>query len=224
MVMLLVDSLHFVAADKPAGSLTVPSRLGDKDSRPCFGRTLERELGARLWPVHRLDLEVSGIVLFARDAAAHREANTWFENRQVHKTYEAWTEGSPTGLAADVAHEWRSLLVRGKRRAFEAAHGKLAVTRATFVAAAAGHLVWRLEPLTGRPHQLRVHLAAHGYPVLGDALYGATASFPAGIALRAVRLDFTGCPGAIASGLPAAIQTTGLGAPSVAYMDDSPAR
>jgi tRNA pseudouridine32 synthase/23S rRNA pseudouridine746 synthase len=208
--MILLDHESFVAADKPGGWLTVPSRSGRADTRPCLGLRLEEELGVRLWPVHRLDLEVSGVVLFAKSAAAHRVANAWFESRLVHKLYEAWSEGRSDAFTAGVAQEWRSLLARGKRRAYVAAHGKLAVTRATLVEANAGHLAWRLEPLTGRPHQLRFHLAEHGCPILGDALYGARTRFGPGIALRAVRLDLSTCPGAAAFALPAVVEAASL--------------
>ena len=189
------DNPHFVAIDKPAGMLTVPSRLGVDDPRPCAGRELERELGLRLWPVHRLDLEVSGLVLFAKDPEAHRAASAWFEGRDVHKRYQALTErGAGAPPAGEVT--WRSRLLRGKKRAYESPHGKSAETRARCLGRQGDWLSWELEPLTGRPHQLRVHLAAHGFVIAGDELYGATHPFAGGgIGLRAVSLELSACPG-----------------------------
>lgn len=201
---------HFVAVDKPADWLSVPSRLGEREQRPCLGTTLEAELGVRLWPVHRLDAEVTGLILFAKNAAAHRQASGWFEQRTVDKSYEAWTEGAPPAATGEAL--WRSCLLRGKKRAYESPHGKPAETLARCLGQVPGAdgqaaLRWELKPLTGRAHQLRFELARHGHPILGDALYGATRPFRHGaghgIALRCVRLDFARCQGAAALGLPA---------------------
>jgi tRNA pseudouridine32 synthase/23S rRNA pseudouridine746 synthase len=199
-VRVVFENAHVVAADKPSGVLTVPSRMGEDDARPCFGRQLEAALGLRLWPVHRLDFEVSGLVLFAKTAEAHRVAGMAFESRRVAKGYEALTEGAERVGALPRDFVWESLLVRGKRRSFEAAHGKpartLATARALVSAAEAGvtgaaQLVhFRLAPETGRPHQLRVHLARAGFAVAGDQLYGAQSKLaPDTIALRSVRLE-----------------------------------
>ena len=194
---IVFQNPHLVGADKPAGLLTVPSRIGASDPRPCLGRVLEEQLGQRLWPVHRLDVEVSGLVLFARSAEAHRTASVAFEARRVKKSYQAITEGAASLSELPASFTWQSRLFRGKRRTFEAPHGRMAVTHA--VAQARVHiggedfLVFDLEPETGRSHQLRVHLAKAGFPILGDALYGARAGYdePGAIALRSVRLAFT---------------------------------
>lgn len=191
--MVFFENEHFLAADKPSGWLSVPSRQGAADPRPCLGVELAKAKG-RLWPVHRLDEEVSGLVLFARHAEAHRVANAWFEGRQVHKRYEAWTEGQPPPSAvvgtAQVASKvgavdawlrWESTLLRGKRRAYESPAGKPSVTLVrwlrTIALGGAQAQVWELEPLTGRGHQLRYELAKHGCPIVGDALYGAKTEF-----------------------------------------------
>jgi tRNA pseudouridine32 synthase/23S rRNA pseudouridine746 synthase len=206
--------------------LTVPGRFGDEDSGPALGRQLEQQLGQRLWPVHRLDREVSGLVLFARSAEAHRLANAAFEGRRVDKQYQALTEGAPLIPFCPASFSWQSLLVRGKKRAFEAPHGKQAVTRAEALARipaepwlapdspplSPSQLVrWQLYPETGRPHQLRVHLARAGFAVAGDALYGAKTKFvqPAAIALRSVRLAFNQ-DDARALGIPGPIELPGF--------------
>ncbi len=203
----------FVAVDKPAGWLSVPARRRD-DPRPCVGLELQHALGGRIWPVHRLDEPVSGVLLFARCARSHRLANGWFERRQVGKLYQALTEGDPAGLVGGQPMEWRSSIKRGKRRAYESPGGRPALTRARFMGRRREGLAWELEPLTGRPHQLRVHLAGHGFPVVGDALYGARTAWPGGgIALRAVRLDLETCPGAREAGLPLRIEAAPLFGP-----------
>jgi len=197
-VELLVDSEHWILADKPADWLTTPARLPD-DPRPCLGRMLQEQEREPIFPVHRLDFEVSGLVLFARTREAHREGQRWFEERLVRKVYHALSLGvaAASAAAADMMIEWRSKIVRGKRRSFVADHGQLSITRARVLGYEAGVAQWCLEPVTGRPHQLRVEMARHGHPILGDVLYGCGASdiwVRPGIALRAMELDFTQIP------------------------------
>lgn len=194
---IVYEDARIVAIDKPAGWLSVPSRMGEADERPCAGILLQEQLGVRLWPVHRLDLEVSGLLLFAKDADAHRLLSQAFEGRSVRKTYHGRSEGRPPAdavLGQEV--RWESTLLRGKKRAYVHAAGKPAVTLATLLsieaaeAPAGGMLQWRLRPLTGRAHQLRVELGRRGCPLCGDTLYGACAPLPGGgITLRAVSLE-----------------------------------
>ena len=210
----------------------MPGRFGEDERGPALGRQLEHQLGQRLWPVHRLDREVSGLVLFARTADAHRLASAAFEGRRVDKQYQALTEGATLIPSCPVSFTWNSLLVRGKKRAFEAPHGKQAVTLAEAVARVpVGNwlaadspvlsppqlLCWRLLPETGRPHQLRVHLAKAGFPVVGDTLYGARTKFvqPDAIALRSVRLAFNEAD-ARALEVPGPIELPGFESPDVA--------
>ncbi|MBS1983477.1 MAG: RNA pseudouridine synthase, partial [Bdellovibrionales bacterium] len=123
---------------------------------------------------------------------------------ELHKYYEALTEGTvPADWQPGQIFNWKSRIHRGKKRAFEAPHGKDALTRATWLRRTEQGLLWRLEPLTGRSHQLRFELTKQGFPILGDQLYGAQTKFDGeGIALRAVELDFSGLADARALGLP----------------------
>jgi 23S rRNA-/tRNA-specific pseudouridylate synthase len=233
---VLFANEHVVAANKPGGVLTVPSRTGDDDPRACFGRQLEAALDVRLWPVHRLDFEVEGVVLFAKHGNAHRIANAAFEARRVDKRYEALSEGAAKLASSPlpVSFTWESLLVRGKRRSFEAPYGKESRTNARAVALqpAGGRLDtktstgvpavgvpqtlvhWELAPETGRPHQLRVHLAKAGFPVAGDVLYGAVCPLvvPDLIALRSVSLEFLDESDRNALGITGPLRVPGLGA------------
>ncbi|MGE0762689.1 MAG: RluA family pseudouridine synthase [Bdellovibrionales bacterium] len=180
---------NWLAVDKPADWLTVPSRQGTDDMRPCLGRELERRLGLRLWPVHRLDFEVSGLVLFALSAEAHRRANRWFEDHLVVKTYGALSLG-PVAAQFMQENEWKCKLVRGKRRAFVAEHGQPSLTMAQCLGPDGDFWRWKLQPKTGRSHQLRVEMYRHGYSILGDELYGGQVWDQPGIALRAENLNF----------------------------------
>lgn len=216
---IIWENSFFVALDKPSGWLSVPSRFRD-DPRPCAGAVLQLERGAQVWPVHRLDEAVSGILLFAKTAEAHKAANQWFENRQVSKRYQAWTEGAADGTqqGTDLGSwiEWRSRILRGKKRAYESNRGKDAITRACCNGVrewgGARYLEWFLEPLTGRSHQLRFELHRHGFPIAGDTLYGAAGKFAmGGIALRAIRLSFGELSGGERFDMPLVIEATGLG-------------
>lgn len=187
---------------KPSLWLTVPSRLGERDERPCLGKALERELGKRLFPVHRLDFEVAGLVLFALTSEAHRLANGWFEQGQVGKLYQGLARGPV--LAEFKTHQtWNSRLVRGKKRTFAAAHGQEALTEAQWVKTLSQDIeLWELWPRTGRPHQLRFEMATHGFPLLGDKLYGGPPWLGRGVALAAVALDFSAINETNRCGLP----------------------
>lgn len=216
---LLFHNAEFVIARKSCGVLTVPSHQGRADPRPVLGIQLQEQLGTAIFPVHRLDVEVSGLVLFALTREAHRHANHWFEHQQVQKTYRAWTQSqgfehlpaavntvrSPLSLQAQAQFEWHSHIARNKRRAFMSPQGKPSITRATYLGrdAPSGYLQWNMQPLTGRPHQLRVELSHHGFPVVGDQLYGSTFTCSNHcIALVAWRLDFTKIPANQRFGLP----------------------
>ena len=205
---LVFENPRLVVVDKPAGWLSVPSRMGAADPRPCVGITLQTQLGCRLWPTHRLDEEVTGLLVFAKDADAHRVLNAAFAEQKVHKTYLATTSGPPpedAGLSA--THRWTSRLLRGKKRAYLHPAGSEAITLATLLAIDDDLLRWQLQPLTGRPHQLRVELGRRGCPIVGDALYGSSRPYGEGIALRAAALDFSASGAARALGLPGMIQT-----------------
>lgn len=198
----LFQNEHFVLVEKPALMLTVPGRFEKKDDRPVLGRLIQAELRRNVYPVHRLDFEVSGLVLFALTEKAHAVGNSWFEKKKVQKTYEAFCEnqiGKTLGPgqvnealpAIDEQVEWNSKLLRGKKRAYENPTGKPALTLATLREVRAdGSLFWQLNPVTGRSHQLRYELYKHCQPILGDTLYGSTLPWKEGIALRAIKISF----------------------------------
>lgn len=213
---IIFQNENFLVVDKQWGTLSIPGR-DPNDPRPNEWRTWEEKLGTRLWVVHRIDSEVSGVLLFAKCAEAHRTANFWFEKRQVHKTYEALAEVSADSLPLEEAEvSWRSHLLRGKRRAYEKPFGKESITRAQALGwKSYGEAKFRhvqLRPLTGRPHQLRFEMAKHASPIWGDSLYGAHSVFPipSAIALRATSLDFSECPDHDVWGLPDKVTTSSL--------------
>ncbi len=186
-ILILFEDEHCVVVDKPPGWLSVPGRTAD-DQRPVVGRELEKQLSTTLLPIHRIDAEVSGALIFAKSKEFHRDANMAFEKHSIKKTYQALTE--PGSFAKGDTREWRSKLVRGKKRSFEAEYGKMAVTEAEVIERGPAHLNWRLNPVTGRPHQLRYELFKHQCPILGDSLYGSKRTWAqGGIALRSLKID-----------------------------------
>ncbi|MDO9182045.1 MAG: RNA pseudouridine synthase [Bacteriovorax sp.] len=182
---------HFIIVDKAANVLSVPSRMGIEDNRPCLGHILQLDLGQTIYPVHRLDFEVSGLIIFALTKKAQSSSNTWFENKSISKVYSALTVSSKVFTIGET-YEWKCILLRGKKRAYESPHGKESLTRARLVSVdESGQALWELRPITGRSHQLRYELFRHGEVIIGDSLYGSTEKFTnEAIALRAYQIDF----------------------------------
>lgn len=185
--LVYVDE-HLLVLDKPAGLLAVPGRGPDKQD--CAAVRAQR-----LWPdalvVHRLDMATSGLLLMARSAAVQRQLGLAFEQRQVGKRYVAVVAGElrqPAGSAdgwdtidLPIGADW---LARPLQRVdLEGGRASRTRWRALAYDAAADSTRVELEPLTGRSHQLRVHMQALGHPIVGDPLYASPA-----IEARAPRL------------------------------------
>lgn len=226
MIKVVFENEHFIICDKASGVLSTPSRFEDCDDRACLGTELQNNLQIQIFPVHRLDFEVSGLVMYAKNAQAHREANAWFEHKQVQKTYRALTtpqnyDHIPASISnprlplrpqSQATYEWKSHILRGKRRAYESPQGKPSLTLATYLGTHDdGFLMWNLQPVTGRPHQLRFDLSRHGFPILGDKLYGSQVEWGSqAIALRSFRIDFSSAPRALSLSLPSIVETSAL--------------
>jgi tRNA pseudouridine32 synthase / 23S rRNA pseudouridine746 synthase len=166
----LYEDRDLVAADKPAGLLAVPGR-GD-GGRDCLAARVAADVPDAL-VVHRLDQATSGVMLFGRGAAAQRALSMAFAARQVHKRYEAVVLGLVAGDAGTIDLPLSTDWPNRPRQQVDHPHGKPSQTRWRVVSrdAAAQTTRLQLEPLTGRSHQLRVHLQAIGHPIVGDTLY-----------------------------------------------------
>ena len=178
-----MDELQIVHADahllvivKPAGLLSVPGRGADKQD--CLAARVQRLVPDAL-VVHRLDMATSGLLLMARGPAIQRILSRAFADRQVSKRYVAVVAGRlDTPLSAcggwalidlPLAADWPNR----PRRIVDPVRGKPSQTKWRVLAYDAGADATRLElePITGRSHQLRVHLQSLGHPILGDSLY-----------------------------------------------------
>ncbi|MFZ5822398.1 MAG: RluA family pseudouridine synthase [Chloroflexota bacterium] len=186
---LLHSDDALLVIEKPAGLPVLPD--GWAPDSPYLVKLLEGEYG-KVWVVHRLDKITSGVMLLARTAEAHRELNRQFDQREVEKVYHAIVAGTPAwdeqvcqaALRANVGHKHRTV-VDGER-------GKASETRFKVLERGQAGALVEARPVTGRTHQIRVHLSALGFPLLGDVLYGAAGG---GLldhpALHAVSLAFT---------------------------------
>jgi tRNA pseudouridine32 synthase/23S rRNA pseudouridine746 synthase len=155
--------------DKPAGLLTLPD--GYDPAAPYVRCLLEPHFG-RVWIVHRLDRGTSGVLLVARTAQAHRALNRQFDLRQVAKVYHALVIGDPVWDSKTVDLPLRANVGHKHRTAVDPGRGKPAVTRLRVLERFPACALVEACPETGRTHQIRTHLAAMGYPLVGDALYG----------------------------------------------------
>ena len=158
-----------VAIDKPAGLLVIPGRT--PDDQVCAKAVLEQQLGQRVWVCHRIDRDTSGVVFFATDAEAHRAASMAFEHGEAKKRYLALVEGvvrEPLDIDVPLTEARKGKM----RPCFPGEEGKPARTLVRPVETFAGASLVECEPLTGRQHQIRVHLKVKGHPLLFDHQYG----------------------------------------------------
>ena len=169
MISVLWSGAGLVAVDKPPGVPVVPGRT-DAGGAP-LREQLEAQLGRRVWVVHRLDRDTSGVLLFALDAASHRAASQAFEGGLAEKRYLALVS-PPLGAAVRVD----AALVPARRSRMRIAGpgeaGKAAITELSPLGASGEVGLVEARPLTGRTHQIRVHLRHAGVPLLVDPQYG----------------------------------------------------
>ena len=159
---------HCIVADKPSGLLSVPGRGDDKQD--CLSERV-RALHADALIVHRLDMSTSGLMLLARGIAAQRLLGAAFASRAVRKTYIAVVAGHIEQASGEIDLPLGADWPNRPRQQVDREHGKPSLTRWRVLAHDATTTRVELEPVTGRAHQLRVHLCAIGHPILGDALY-----------------------------------------------------
>ena len=161
---------HCIVAVKPSGLLSVPGR--GAHGQDCLTLNVQAEFGDAL-VVHRLDMSTSGLMLFARGPAAQRALSAAFAAREVHKRYIAVVQGDVADAQGEIDLPLLADWPNRPKQKVDRETGKPSLTRWRVLACDAARNATRLElePVTGRAHQLRVHLLAIGHPILGDALY-----------------------------------------------------
>jgi tRNA pseudouridine32 synthase/23S rRNA pseudouridine746 synthase len=189
---ILYLSEQLIVVNKPSGLLSVPGRGAGKED--CLSRRVQAEFSDALI-VHRLDMGTSGIVVMGRGAKAQRELSVMFQERSVRKRYQALVEGRWIAAAAGeielpICVDWPN---RPKQKV-DHSMGRPSLTRYRVVDIDTARAVSRIEldPITGRSHQLRVHMKAMGHPILGDVFYGTPASCAKTerLMLHASRIEF----------------------------------
>ncbi len=193
---ILYEDNHLLAVVKPAGLAT----MGLADDQATLLSVARQYIKVRyhkpgnvyLGIVSRLDAPVTGVVLLARTSKAARRLTEQFRSREVEKTYWAVAEGLaiPSGTLVDwLVHDERHR--RMHVAAPETPGAKEARLSYRRLQTLAGRSLLEVQLDTGRKHQIRLQLAHHGHPIVGDRKYGSREPFPAGIALHARRLVIT---------------------------------
>ena len=190
MIEIVTVNDAFIVVNKPSGLLSVPGRGPDKAD--CLSARVQAEFPEAL-VVHRLDMETSGLMVFARNPDAQRMLNRAFEQRLVEKYYVAVVTGMIENdhgtISLPLICDWPNR----PRQMVDHAIGKPSTTHFTVIGRDAARMQTRvgLTPVTGRSHQLRVHMASVGHAIIGDSLYSVDAP-PEGqrLLLHAAKLSF----------------------------------
>ncbi len=197
-IPILYEDRSVIAIDKPAGWMLVPTTWQRTQrnlqtaivSSIAAGHFWARSRGLKfLRYVHRLDAETTGVMLFGRTPGAVRSYGELFESRDMEKRYLAIIGGAPTRSEWVCRESIGEQSSSPKRMKVDPRHGKPAETHFKVLGQSAGCSLIEARPVTGRTHQIRVHLAHTAAPVLGDALYG-KAKRDEPMALRSILLAY----------------------------------
>jgi 23S rRNA pseudouridine955/2504/2580 synthase/23S rRNA pseudouridine1911/1915/1917 synthase len=165
--IVLLENNDFIAINKPSGLLSIPDREGKEVSL----KTLLKEKYGEIYTVHRLDKETSGLIVFARNEAAHKHLSQQFENRQTKKIYQGLVWGTPQessgSINAPIAeHPAKNGTMIIHRK------GKESLTDYELLLSFGNYSWLQFRIYTGRTHQIRVHAKEIGHPIVCDPVYG----------------------------------------------------
>lgn len=180
-VMIVFESEDFVIVNKPAGMKMHPHSLTENDTLLNYlaadfseRRLVSAGVAARPYMVHRLDRETSGAVIVAKNPIIVPILNRMLADKKIKRTYLAWVNGKMTGNSGTINAPIGVDLDDDRKRMVNGNDEQLAITHWTQVHTVFQKTLLRLQLETGRMHQIRVHLAAIGHPIIGDSLYGST--------------------------------------------------
>ncbi|HOL47827.1 MAG TPA: RluA family pseudouridine synthase [bacterium] len=165
-IIYLDDSI--IAVNKPAGLLSIPD--GYDKNKICLSKIIEKKFG-KVFIVHRLDKQTSGIILFARNSESHRFLNILMEKREVNKEYHAIIKGNPEWDKKTITLKLRKNGDKKHRTIIDEVKGKQAETEIIVLERYSDYTLIAAIPKTGYTHQIRVHLSAIDFPILCDDLY-----------------------------------------------------
>jgi len=173
-IPILHEDDSLIAFNKPSGLPVIPERW--HPDWPCLHSIATERLNQAILVVHRLDAGTSGLILFAKNEAAHRELCRQFAQHQVEKTYLALVKGE---MSEEQFTTERAIAANPQRPGVMmiARHGKSSATTIRVLEKFRGVSLVEAKPQTGRQHQIRVHLLAAGHPLLVDPIYGQTDAF-----------------------------------------------
>jgi tRNA pseudouridine32 synthase/23S rRNA pseudouridine746 synthase len=207
MINVIYENRDILAVDKPAGISTIPERNMERESVLSH---LSGKYPEKIYVVHRLDKETSGILIFAKNPRAHQLINDQFSSRTIEKTYVAITHGIIKREKGIVESPLRPC--GSGRIKVDSEKGKPCITEYEVVKRLENKTMVRVHPKTGRRHQIRVHFYSIGHPIVGDPLYGnldEQKQYPR-MMLHASRIRFIlpgGEPTTLESPLPDSFQT-----------------
>lgn len=182
---ILFEDAWLIAVDKPSG---LPTHETKDPTRPSLTALIENHVGHRVFVHHRLDAGTSGVVVFAKAAEANASLAASFAERAVDKTYLALVHRPPIDWPAEMAIDSPiAVLKNGKVRV--GTSGSTAATRVRVLQRGRDRCLVEAKPLTGRKHQIRVHLASVAAPIIGDVRYGTPSARPGRLMLHAERLE-----------------------------------
>ena len=168
-IEILYEDQDMLFVNKPAGLLVIPDRF-DQDL-PSLNKLVEEKQGHKIWVVHRLDRDTSGVICFAKNEETHKYLSKLFQEHNVEKYYEGIVNGrviTPEGRIESPIHEHptkKGTMVVGKK-------GKPSITEYKVLGNYSLYTHIQLRIYTGRTHQIRVHMQSLGHPIACDETYG----------------------------------------------------
>lgn len=190
-ISILYHDEHMIVVNKPPNQLVHPTGQTDRGTTANYlaGYLQNKSILCTIRPLHRLDRNTSGCVIFANDATTQFRLERQMRNNELKRIYVAIVKGTPQAPSGTITAPIGPHPSLPNRRAI-ADTGDLAITHYRTIACANNHALLELSLETGRTHQIRVHLAHLGCPILGDTMYGVRSSLITRQALHAISIRF----------------------------------